>query len=486
MIKPGQTLPDVRNDLLAGLTKRKKPTLKQDIEAGRQFAESVLGEEGLGRLEGRPELEALKQQIASTQQSAAQRAGQQVDLGPQATIDRARIAQSTIGKVRDIDKVRDIQADPELADIQGRLRTIADEGLSRQELQIQREQASREIGRTTQTASRRAQALLASAGVRGAVAGRQLLDVELAGANKRADIEQQLFLESERLKREATGQLGQFALSRQAQTDSRQLQLEGLRQQRSTNLAQLGLQRGTSQAQLNQQRLTSQAQLRQQGQISQAELRQQQAISAEQLQQGRITQQFDALRGQSELLTGIATFDLGQAAREKDILLQAGLGFAQIGSAERTGEKQADAVAQQQPVECFLPGQKVLMEDGSTKNIEDLEPNDMVAEGGRVQMVGYGIAHQFCDYNGVKITPGHAVHDGTGWVEVQHISPVTIMHPKGTKVYNVVTDNHKLIVENQLVGDYYEPHGIDGLKGLVYNMYKKITSKLKKVVKRRT
>ena len=432
-----------------GALEKRLPT-DIDIASGEEFGRRVLGEEGLGRLSDRPEIRALQQDIDRTQRLAEERARTKVDLGPEATLRAAQI-----------ERVGDVTVDPELAQIQGRLRTIADEGLSRQELQIQRERAFREIGRTTQTASRRAQALLAAQGVRGAVAGRQLLDIEVAGAAKRSDIEQGLFLESERIRREATGQLGQFALSRQAQTQARELQLAGLRQQRGATLAGLEQQR----------------------QISQAELRLQQATQAEQLQTARIQQGQEALRGRSEFLTGLATFDLGQAAREKDIILQSGLGFAQIGSAERSAEKQAQVVAAQQPVECFLPGQKVKMKDGSEKNIEDLEPNDVVAEGGRVQMVGHGIAHQFCNHNGLIITPGHAVHDGKGWVEIQHITPVSIIHTDGVKVYNVVTDNHKLIVENQLVGDYYEPHGIDGLHGLVYNQMKKLTSKLKRLGK---
>lgn len=269
-----------------------------EAQEGSKFVQDLLGKEGLGRLSGRPEIEGLKQQIASTEARIGDLAKQRVNLGN-----------------IQLDEVRNIQEDPELASIQGKLRNIAEQGLSRDEMLAQREQAFREIGRTSQTASRRVQALLAQQGVRGAVAGRQLLDVELAGAQQRGNVERDLFLRSEQLKREATGQLGQYALSRQSQADSRGLQLEQLRQQRSTALAELGLQKSTQE---------------------------------EQLSQARNAQQFEALRGQSEFLTGLTTFDLGQAAKETNLQFQAGLGFSQIASAERSKANQAAIVASQQ------------------------------------------------------------------------------------------------------------------------------------------
>ena len=48
----------------------------------------------------------------------------------------------------------------------------------------------------------------------------------------------------------------------------------------------------------------------------------------------------EGLKDFSQRLGETKTSDLGQAAKEKDIIMQAGLGFAQMGSAERTSEMQ--------------------------------------------------------------------------------------------------------------------------------------------------
>jgi len=165
-----------------------------DIERGAKFGEQVLGEEGLGRL------------------------SEDVDV------------QETLGRFKD----------------------ISEKGLSREEVAAERQRMSEGIGRSTQTASRRIQALQAKSGVRGATAGRQLLDVELAGASERAQGERDLFLKSEQIKR--------------------------------TGLADF-----------------------------------------------------------SSRLGEMKTFDLGQAAAEKNIVLSSGLGFAQMGVSERTAKVQAKA-----------------------------------------------------------------------------------------------------------------------------------------------
>jgi hypothetical protein len=245
--------------------------MQRDMSRGQDFARGLLGSGGLGRLAGK--VEGISQGFS--ERSAKLKALS--DQGVQLT------------------DVQDIQEDPELAAIQGRLRNLSEQGLSRPELQMKRERAFGEISRATQTASRRAQALLARAGVRGSVAGRQLLGLEQAGMDKRADVERDLFLESENIRRQALGDLSQFSLRRQE---------------------------------------VSQA-----GQLGVGRLRLDKESTEERLNAARRSAYGDALSRQSEFETGIATFDLGQAAREKDMLLQAGLGFAQMGVAERSARR---------------------------------------------------------------------------------------------------------------------------------------------------
>lgn len=403
---------------------------EQDIATGEAFGKRVLGE-GLGRLSTDPRLQQLQkeaQRLMGAQQQEA--AVSSRDL-------QARFSE-----------IQKFQENPELAAIQQRLQSVADQGLSRQELQAQREKAYEEIGRTTQTASRRAQALLARSGVQGATAGRQLLDIELQGARTKSGIERDLFLESEKIRREGLGNLASFGLQR-----------ENLANQRQFTQAELGLRR-------------------EQAQEASTLARKELQFSKEK----DVRSNLEKLIG---LETGIKTFDLGQAAREKDIILQAGLGFSQIGSSERSASKQAEAISQQQPVSsCFLAGQRVKMADGSLKPIEEIKPGEVVAHGGVVRIIGQGLeSEKIYIKQGLRITGEHAIFDGKGWTRAQNVLP-HFKIAKPLPVYNLVCDNHKMEVEGILVGDFYDPRHIDGLRGLVYNWRKTLEHKLKSLFRK--
>ena len=141
--------------------------------------------------------------------------------------------------------------DTEVQETLGRFKDVADKGLSRGEVAAERAQAFRGIESNTQTGMRSLQGRLAKMGVKGAVAGQQLIQREIQGAQQKSDIEQNLFLKSEQVKREG-------------------------------------------------------------------------------------------LKDFSQRQGAVKTFDLGQSAKEKDIILQSGLGFAQVGSAERVAKFAAE------------------------------------------------------------------------------------------------------------------------------------------------
>ena len=141
------------------------------------------------------------------------------------------------------------------ADVQeslSRFKGIADQGLSRGEVAAERAQAFRDIDSQTQTGMRGLQAQLARSGVKGAVAGQQLIQRQMAGAQLKADKSQELFLTSEGMKRQG-------------------------------------------------------------------------------------------LKDYSSRLGEVKSFDLGQAAKEKNLIMQSGLTFAQMGSSERAAKTSAAA-----------------------------------------------------------------------------------------------------------------------------------------------
>lgn len=91
--------------------------------------------------------------------------------------------------------------DAEVQDTLQRFKDISEQGLSRQEVEAERAAAFQGIDRSTQTSQRALQAALARAGVKGATAGQQLLQGELGGLQAKAGVERDLFLKSEELKR---------------------------------------------------------------------------------------------------------------------------------------------------------------------------------------------------------------------------------------------------------------------------------------------
>jgi len=76
-------------------------------------------------------------------------------------------------------------------------------GFTGEEQQAQRDIASEQIGRQTETQRRRLQAIQSQQGVRGGTAASQQLDVLTQGVRSRAEFERDLFLENTRMKREA-------------------------------------------------------------------------------------------------------------------------------------------------------------------------------------------------------------------------------------------------------------------------------------------
>lgn len=152
-------------------------------------------------------------------------------------------------------------------------------------------------------------------------------------------------------------------------------------------------------------------------------------------------------RGIFQERTARTQFDLSQAAKEKDIALQAGLGFAQMGSTERAAElnrqAQIKAARASKPRSCHVAGTPVMMQDGSYKNIEDLKIGDQLAFGGT--LVGKGemlISEQLYNYNGEIVTGSHFVlNDEFEYVTVESQPEAKPVTTDDKVVYPLYTEN---------------------------------------------
>jgi hypothetical protein len=186
----------------------------------------------------------------------------------------------------------------------------------------------------------------------------------------------------------------------------------------------------------------------QQGQQAQANAEQQLFIQGEQARQS----------GAQNLLNAssdINKFDLGQAAKEKNIALQSGFGFAQLGSAERAAflsSQSADkAAAARQAgmggggggslggslvgglvggpvgavagIFCHYEETNVLMEDNTFKKIKDIELGDITKLGGKVTLISkmYSDDEELYEYKGEVVTGTHYVltDNDEMWLQVK-------------------------------------------------------------------
>jgi len=169
--------------------------------------------------------------------------------------------------------------------------------------------------------------------------------------------------------------------------------------------------------------------------------------------------QMSGLAMQNQMVTSNRTFDIGQAAKEKDIALQAGLGFAQMGSAER-GALQASqaqiAAAKAGKSSCFIEGTKIKMLDGSLKNIEDIDIADFILEGGVVYTISKSLISTIYKYNDIVVAGGHAVLEEGKWIRVSD-SKTSIPMEGIFPVYNLSNENHRIVTEcGTIFADYDE------------------------------
>jgi hypothetical protein len=145
-------------------------------------------------------------------------------------------------------------------------------------------------------------------------------------------------------------------------------------------------------------------------------------------------------------------FDLSQAAKEKDIALQSGLGFAQMGEARRAAEFKAARAGRQRS--CFIAGTKIEMKDGSFKNIEDIQLGDET-KGGIVYSTHTGLTDTIYNYNGIFVSGMHAVCEDRVWKRV-HKTDAKKLEDGIFKVYNLGTTDHRIYIDGVEFADFDE------------------------------
>ena len=176
-----------------------------------------------------------------------------------------------------------------------------------------------------------------------------------------------------------------------------------------------------------------------------------------------LTSYTQSLDTYNQALGSVKQFDIGLQKTEKDIRLQAGVGFEEMKQSEINAKIQAEATkaaaAASRP-SCFLPQTLIMMEDGSEKEIKDIDPGDRLKRGGVVHAIGMGKSVNFYMWNGVPLGEGHCVKEKWGWipVELSDNADQINLGQKETYVINVVCDNHEVVVKGTEArfGDWYD------------------------------
>ena len=309
------------------------------------------------------------------------------------TVKGAEFAASTLGD-EGLGRLGD---DAEVQSTMDRFKKISETGLSSAESEAEKAQAFKQIEGNTQTGLRSIQARLARMGVKGAVAGQQLIQRELAGAEQKGEFSRKLFLESERVKREG-------------------------------------------------------------------------------------------LKDYSSRLGEVKSFDLGQAAKEKDLIVQSGLSFAQIGSSERTAKYAAEQAKAAQiasakasrPKSCFMGNTKLEMADNSIIEFKDIKPGMTLKTGGVVLAVSTHLAEDdLYHYNGVKVTGHHFVWEDEEFIPVMRSKKaIKIDYKLGDiYVYNMITDSGIILINDTVFADWEDDTIKEAYEEICAVRYGKVQSK---------
>lgn len=106
---------------------------------------------------------------------------------------------------------------------------------------------------------------------------------------------------------------------------------------------------------------------------------------------------------------------------------------------------------------CHAAGTRVRMENGSFKNIEDLEMGDRLLLGGAVIGQGKVYAADMYRYKGTLVNGRHAVFEDGRWVRVSESNEAEAVEAaEPTLVYPVVTENHLYVTEHYVCADLAE------------------------------
>lgn len=106
---------------------------------------------------------------------------------------------------------------------------------------------------------------------------------------------------------------------------------------------------------------------------------------------------------------------------------------------------------------CFKYDTKFLMEDGSVKEIQNIEVGDIMLYGGKVEQIlkGDGSNQDWYQYEGIEVTGSHPVLENRKWILVED-SELSIPIETNNYTYSVDNENMLMVSHNKIVFSDYK------------------------------
>lgn len=105
---------------------------------------------------------------------------------------------------------------------------------------------------------------------------------------------------------------------------------------------------------------------------------------------------------------------------------------------------------------CFAKGTRFVMEDGSIRNVEDIDVNDIMLGGGRVYGIGKALNYDVYDYKGIIVSGNHAIIEDDKWIRVKDSKLSKKLDNNETIVYPIVNENHLMVHESGLIASDFD------------------------------
>ena len=97
---------------------------------------------------------------------------------------------------------------------------------------------------------------------------------------------------------------------------------------------------------------------------------------------------------------------------------------------------------------CFTGDTEIMMENGKFKKIKDIKLDDKIMLGGKVTGIGEAKADDLFDFNGVKVSSGHAVFENGIWKRVKDSEAGKSLGDKETLVFPMATEKHLIVTKD--------------------------------------